>query len=275
VTLQPQLIQTQYDEVIAAHYDDDPHAILGDSLGRALAQVAALPLAGPAAPPLRVLDIGMGTGRFLGMLAERLPRPVRPYGLDLSPRMLAVARSRLAGLEAACGDAADLDAHFPGTSFDLIATHFITGFVPARVLAPQVRRRLAPGGYWSLVGGTKAGFPELQKRANAKSLRWLFRGQRLAVDELVHNPADRAEVVRTLEENGFAARAAETFTPEFRLANFQQFLAFGYYGGWLTPFIEALALHRAPPLLRVLLNAFVFPVTDHHCIEIVLAQKVG
>jgi SAM-dependent methyltransferase len=272
VPLQSGLIRAQYDEVIAPHYDEDPHAIIGDSLERALAQVGALP---PAAAPRRVLDLGMGTGRFLEMLAARLPQPVRPFGLDLSPRMIAIARARLPGLVAACDDVANLDAHFPGESFDLVTTHFITGFVPARVLAPQIWRRLAPGGYWSLVGGTRAGFPELQKRANARSLRWLFRGQRLAVDELVHNPADRTEVVRTLEEHGFAVRAAETFTPEFRLANFQQFLAFGYYGGWLTPFIEAFGLHRAPPLVRGLLNAFVFPVTDHHSIEIVLAQKVG
>jgi SAM-dependent methyltransferase len=275
VTLPSCLIRTQYDEVIAPHYDRDPHAIIGDSLERALAQIEALACAGDSAVPVSVLDIGMGTGRFLEMLAARLPRPVRLFGLDLSPQMIALARARLPGLETACDDAVNLDAHFPGVLFDLIATHFITGFVPARVLAPKVWRRLAPGGYWSLVGGTKEGFPELQKKASAKSLQWLFRGPKMVVEELVHNPADRAEFVRTLENHGFAVCACETFLPEFRLANYEQFMAFGYYGGWLTPFIEALGLHRAPPLLRILLNAFVFPVKDHHSVEIILAQKAG
>jgi SAM-dependent methyltransferase len=268
-------VRTQYDEVIAPHYDRDPHAIIGDSLERALAQVEALTLAVDGEAPLRVLDIGMGTGRFLERLAARVARPVQLFGLDLSPQMIAIARARLPGLQAACDDAANLDAHFPGTSFDVIATHFITGFVPARVLAPKVCRRLAPGGSWSLVGGTKEGFPELQKKANARSLKWLFPGPRLVVEDLVHNPADRAELVHTLEEHGFSIRACETFAPEFRLANYEQFMAFGYYGGWLTPFIESLGLHHAPPLVRALLNAFVFPVKDHHSIEIVLAQKAG
>jgi hypothetical protein len=48
---------------------------------------------------------------------------------------------------------------------------------------------------------------------------------------------------------------------------------FAYYAGWLTPFIQALGLHRARALVRAILNAFFFPVQDHHSIEIVLAQK--
>ena len=43
------------------------------------------------------------------------------------------------------GDAAELDAYFPGQQFDCICTHFITGYVPMRVLAPKIASRLKAG----------------------------------------------------------------------------------------------------------------------------------
>src|SRR5262249_47258857 len=159
--------------------------------------------------------------------------------------------------------------------FDLISTHFVTGFVPMSALAPQIHRRLAAGGYWSLVGGTKAGFPALQKKGRSPVGRWLYGGPTPSLDDVVCNPAGREEGVRELTAHGFALRAVETFTPEFEFCNLDEFLAFAYYGGWLTPFIEALGLHKAKPATKALLNLFVFPIRDHHSIEIVLARKVG
>jgi hypothetical protein len=104
-------------------------------------------------------------------------------------------------------------------------------------------------------------------------VRWLYGSHAVSVDDLVCNPAGRDEVVDTLEANGFAVRAAETFEPALRFRNLQEFMDFGYRGGWLTPFIERLGLHRARWLTRLLLGLFFFPVDDHHSIEIVLAQK--
>src|SRR5262249_3934188 len=156
---------------------------------------------GGGAAPLRALDLGVGTGRFLQKLRAHAGRPVQPFGLDLSNKMIEIARARLPDLGAVLDTAANFDAHFPDESFDLIATHFITGFVPLAVLAPKVRDRLAPGGYWSFVGGTRAGFPELQRRANSRALNWLFGGKALRVEEHVCNPADGREVRHTLEAN--------------------------------------------------------------------------
>jgi SAM-dependent methyltransferase len=271
--MQTAVIQRQYDEVIASHYDQDPKSVIGDSLDRALAQLRKQHFLGAGAAPLRVLDLGVGTGRFLQKLRAHAGRPVQPFGLDLSNKMIDIARARIPDLAAVVENAAGFDGQFPDEAFDLIATHFITGFVPMAVLAPKIRDRLAVGGYWSFIGGTRAGFPELQRRANSRALNWLFGGKPLPVDNLVCNPADGAEVLRTLEANGFAIRQAESFTPELQFADLDRFLEFAYWGGWLTPFVEELGLHRAPPLVRVLLNLFVFPVRDHHAIEIVLAQK--
>jgi SAM-dependent methyltransferase len=271
--MQSTVIQRQYDEVIASHYDLDPKSVIGDSLNRAVAQLRKQDLLDAGGVPLRVLDLGVGTGRFLQKLRAHAARPVQPFGLDLSSRMIDNARARIPDLAAVVENAADFDAHFPDESFDLIATHFITGFVPMSVLAPKIWGRLAPGGYWSFVGGTKAGFPALQRRANSRALNWLFGGKALPVDDLVCNPDDGEEVARTLQANGFTIRQTESFAPGLHFADLNEFLEFGYWGGWLTPFIEDLGLHKAAPLVRVLLNTLVFPVDDRHAIEIVLAQK--
>src|SRR5262249_41740333 len=155
----------------------------------------------------------------------------------------------------------------------LVCTHFITGFVPMGVLAPKIRDRLEPGGYWSLVGGTKAGFPNIQAKANARMLRWLIGGRSLAVDDLVCNPAGRSEVMQILEDNGFAVRECETFEPTLEFRDMDEFMDFAYRGGWLTPFIESFGLDKASAFTCYLLNRFFFPIKDHHSIEIVLAQK--
>jgi SAM-dependent methyltransferase len=273
--MKTETIQRQYDEIIAPHYDLDPQSVTRDSLERAAEQLRRRHLLGNGAGPLRVLDVGMGTGIFLARLKADGGDAVQPFGLDLSEKMIESARNKIPDLVAAVDDAANLDAHFPETAFDLINTHFITGFLPLGQLAPKIRAKLKAGGYWSFAGGTKAGFPVLRAKADAKPVRWLFGGRSLAVDELVCNPAGRDEVVRTLEEHGFAVRECETFKPVLRFRDFQEFMDFAYHGSWLTPFIEALGLHKTGKTTRLLLNLFFFPVEDHHTIEIVLAQKVG
>ncbi|HEY7328190.1 MAG TPA: methyltransferase domain-containing protein [Gemmataceae bacterium] len=272
--MQATTIQRHYDEVIASHYDFDPQSVIGDSLGKAIGQIRRRLNDTAGAAPLTVLDLGVGTGLFLERLRAKTRREIQPYGLDISQNMVSIARKRIPDLLAAVDDAANLDDHFQTLAFDLICTHFITGFVPLASLAPKILRKLENQGYWSFVGGTKSGFPRLQKKAASLPLRnWLFGGSRSNVDELVCNPADQAEVVATLIENGFTVCECETFSPDLHFDSFKDFMDFAYYGGWLTPFIEALGLHEANYLVRLLLNTFYFPAHDQHNIVIALAQK--
>ncbi len=271
--MQTQSIQRQYDEVIAPHYDSDPQSVTRESLERALTQIRARGLIGNP-EGLRVLDLGIGTGLFLAKLLALESGRIEPFGLDLSARMIDSARLKIPHLVAAVDDAANFDSHFAGQSFDLICTHFITGYVPMSLLAPKIYHRLDEGGYWSLVGGTRAGWPGLQTRSRSPLLRWLCGGRSFSIDELACNPAGRDEVVRTLEQTGFVLSNAETFEPALEFRDFDEFMAFAYRGGWLTPFLESLGLHRASALTKWLLNLFYFPASDHHSIEIVLAQKV-
>jgi SAM-dependent methyltransferase len=271
--MQTQAIQRQYDEVIAPHYDEDPQAVTGQSLDKALAQILGIGLFDHPDAELKVFDVGVGTGLFLAKLLALGGGRIEPYGLDLSANMIDSARRKIPDLHAAVDDAANLDAHFSEQSFDLICTHFITGFVPMKVLAPKIHSRLADGGYWSLVGGTKAGWPNVQAKSNSPLLRWLCGGRTVVVEDHACNPAGREEVVETLENNGFVVHTAETFEPALKFRNFDEFMTLAYHGGWLTPFLESLGLHKANAATKWLLNRFFFPTEDHHSIEIVLAQK--
>jgi len=268
-------IQRQYNEVVAPHYDLDPQGVIGRSLQRAIAQLHQLRLLEDAPGRLQVLDVGMGTGRFLELLKALGNGQVQPFGLDLAEKMVECARRRLPDLVAEVDDAANLDACFPGVSFDLVCTHFITGFVPMSVLAPKIWSRLEEGGYWSLVGGTKAGFPTLQSKADGWLVRRLSGAGSRKLDDVLLNPADQEEVERTLESNGFEVCVAETFEPVLDFPNFDEFMEFAHRGGWFTPLIEALGVHKAGALTRWLLDRLHFPVKDHHSIAIVLGRKVG
>ncbi len=271
-----QTIQRQYDDVIAAHYDLDPQSVNDRALDGAIHQIRKHHLFEEGGGSLKVLDVGVGTGKLLARLKELGGHRVSPFGLDFSEKMVETACRKVPDLVAEVDDAANLAAHFTAESFDVICTHFITGYVPMATLAPQIHRRLAKGGHWSFVGGTQAGFPALRATANRRLVRLAFgRGRKLAPEPMTCNPNDRAEVVKTLEANGFAVRAAETFEPGLLFSNFEEFMSFGYRGGWLTPFIETLGLHKAGPITRMLLDTMVFPIEDHHSIEIVLAQKVN
>jgi SAM-dependent methyltransferase len=270
-----QTIRRQYDEVIATHYDEDPQGVIGSSLDRAVGQLRKREALGDEVARLRVLDVGVGTGLFLERLKALGGDRVEPFGLDVSGQMIDRALRKVPDLVAAVDDAANLDAHFPDESFDLVCTHFVTGFVPLELLAPKIRGRLVEGGYWSFVGGTRAGFPALQARADSPLVRGLGGSRRLSVEEVVTNPAGTAEVVRTLADNGFSVRECETFEPALEFRNLRQFLEFAHRGGWLTPFVEAYGLHNAGLVTRLLMDLFFFPVHDRHQIVILLAQKDG
>jgi SAM-dependent methyltransferase len=268
-----EIIQRQYNEVVASHYDLDPQGVIRRSLERAADQLRRQRLFEDGPEPLKVLDVGLGTGLFLEKLKAQGGDQLRPFGLDLSEKMVAYAHRRIPDLVSEVDDALNLDAVFPGHHFDCVCSHFLTGFVPMHLLAPKVWNRLEDGGYWSLVGGTKAGFPVLQAKANARVLRWRYGAGAVTLDDIVCNPADRHEIVRILEANGFEVCLAETFEPSLEFRDYHAFMEFAYRGGWLTPIVEAIGLHQAGALTRWLLNRFLFPVQDHHSIAIVLARK--
>jgi SAM-dependent methyltransferase len=266
-------VHRAYNDVVASHYDLDPQGVIGRSLDRAVGHLQNTDLFGPGKPAVAVLDIGMGTGLFLGKLVDIAGDQIEPFGIDLAENMVNNAKKRIPGLDAIVGDATKLDDYFPGQQFDCICTHFVTGYVSMSVLAPKIFSRLRPGGYWSLVGGTKAAYRALQAKGDSQVLRWLSGIGARKMDDTVLNPGNLKEVADTMTAHGFSVAAGETFEPALEFKDFDQFMEFGYRGGWLTPLIESMGLHRAGPITRWLLNRLAFPISDSHNIVIALGRK--
>jgi ubiquinone/menaquinone biosynthesis C-methylase UbiE len=136
---------------------DQPHDGV-DSLIRILDAANALPgaagmrvrsyeLLNPG-PRAGVVDVGCGTG---GAVAELSERGAKPVGVDVSARMIAVARRRWPDADLRIGDAYRLplpDGAMAGYRADKVY-HELDD--PARALA-EARRVLAPGGRIVLVG---------------------------------------------------------------------------------------------------------------------------
>lgn len=135
-------IRTEYDR-LAHRYDQRWFRYIAQSNALALEMVS--PSAGET-----VLDVGSGTGRFLEMLNARSPG-FDLMGVDLSPRMLSVARDRLGNRALlAVADAEKLP--FPDASFDWVIStsmfHYLSN--PGKALQ-EWRRVLKPSGRLRIV----------------------------------------------------------------------------------------------------------------------------
>jgi ubiquinone/menaquinone biosynthesis C-methylase UbiE len=107
--------------------------------------------------PIRLLDVGCGTGTFVSMLAETGLK-VAPIGLDMAERMCQLARgkSHAVGLERSInfvtGDSEHLP--FPESSFDMITCSNSFHHYPhqGKVLR-EMFRILRPGGRVVIIDG--------------------------------------------------------------------------------------------------------------------------
>lgn len=99
--------------------------------------------------PLRILDIGCGTGRFLRQLVRALP-DAQLFGLDLSRHYLAEARRRFDPSQDVSFVVENAETlPFSSGYFDAVTCVFMFHELPKPVrrrVAREVRRVLAPGG---------------------------------------------------------------------------------------------------------------------------------
>ena len=122
-------------ERAAAHYN----VAFADATVRFL---PALLDAAKVATDKRVLDVACGPGYATAAAATR---GARVRGLDFSPAMLAIARTRLPDLEFAQGDAEALP--YADAGFDCVVSNFGVHHFPNLVRAlSEAHRVLAPGG---------------------------------------------------------------------------------------------------------------------------------
>lgn len=132
-----------------------------------------------------VLELAVGTGRNLGLY----PAGVTLTGIELSPRMLAIARERARALAVDVdlreGDAEHLD--LPDGRFDTVVATLALCTIPApeRALA-EARRVLRPSGRLLLLEHVRS--PNLVVRAIQRLLDPVF--VRFEADHLLRDPLD-------------------------------------------------------------------------------------
>jgi phosphatidylethanolamine/phosphatidyl-N-methylethanolamine N-methyltransferase len=141
--------------------------------GRSAAARAAAETAGASG---EVLVVGVGTGLELGLL----PKTLRVTGIDLSARMLAIARERVARRSLRqvktlqVMDAAALE--FPAGRFDVALAPYVMSVVPSPARAlDEMWRVLKPGGEIVIVNHFSAerGLLRRIEAAMEKSASWL------------------------------------------------------------------------------------------------------
>ena len=117
-----------------------------------------------AEQPLRVLEVGPGTGAFAARIAAALPS-VRLTAIDQSARFVELSRAR--GVDAREGDAQDLP--FGDESFDVVAALWMLYHVPDvdRAIA-EIRRVLRPGGLFVAVTNGDDHLADLRREAGGK-----------------------------------------------------------------------------------------------------------
>lgn len=93
-------------------------------------------------PGARIADLGCGSGVFTELLRRR---GYHATGIDISPKLVAVGRSRYPGLDLLEGDAENLP--FASDSLDgVLLSGLVHHFPDPRLLAAEVHRVLKPGG---------------------------------------------------------------------------------------------------------------------------------
>jgi len=131
-------------DAIAPHYD----VRYGVNQLPGIAGLLRETLAEVGGPNARVLEVGCGTGHWLGVLA---PHTCQMVGLDLSAGMLGHARRQVPASGLAQGQAGRLP--FAGASFDLLlCVNALHHFPDPRAFIAESRRVLRPGGTWVNVG---------------------------------------------------------------------------------------------------------------------------
>jgi ubiquinone/menaquinone biosynthesis C-methylase UbiE len=123
--------------------------------------------------PLRVLEVGPGTGGFAARVAAALPG-VRLTAIDQSERFVELTRAR--GIDAREGDVQDLP--FGDEAFDVVAALWMLYHVPdvGRALS-EIRRVLRPGGLFVAATNGEGHLADLRVEAGGRPASTCFSSQ--------------------------------------------------------------------------------------------------
>ncbi len=149
----------------AGRYDHQVEVLFGGGAAAMRRQAlvplrAALRQRAESALAPRLLEIGCGTGEFLGEVKRNYPR-LAVTGLDLSPHYLALSRRRLAAWSRVeLVEAAAEAMPFGDAAFDVVACIYLLHELPPRTrhaVVAEMRRVLRPGGTVILLDSLQTG----------------------------------------------------------------------------------------------------------------------
>ncbi len=150
--------------------------------------------------PLRILDIGCGTGRFLRQLSRALP-DARFYGLDLSRHYISEARSHFSAEEDVSLVVENAESMpFGSSTFDVVTSVFMFHELPKpvrRKVAREARRVLAKGGLFVVCDSAQL--------SDSAAIADVLNGFPESYHEPFYRGYLRDDLATVLEECGFAA----------------------------------------------------------------------
>jgi len=105
---------------------------------------------GRVSPGERVLDLGSGAGTDSLIAAQMVGEDGSVTGIDMTPQMLAKARSAASAMGVANVEFIEAEAEqlpFPDTSFDVVISNGVIDLIPDKdAVFAELHRVLAPGG---------------------------------------------------------------------------------------------------------------------------------
>ena len=149
----------------------------------------------------RVLDIGCGTGRFLTQLSEK----AKAWGVDASPEMLEVARTRAGSAGLKLGRAEELP--FKDGWFERATMWLVAHLVDRPRAFAEAARVLEPGGHFAVATFDPSYFDEFWLNELFPSMEAADRARFPTADELTAElaPFDEVRLIR-LSQTGSLTR---------------------------------------------------------------------
>jgi len=133
-----------------------------------------------------VLDVGCGTGRLFPFLFQSEKNVT---GIDLSPKMIAIAKKKFAKAELLVGDIKSMP--FPDKSFDVVVAAFVVVHLKTlREFFREVHRVLKDGGVFIVTNINQRKAPKLK----------ISPKEEIVIKSFYHMPK---EIVKGLEEEFF------------------------------------------------------------------------
>lgn len=229
---------------------------------------------------LNILDLGVGNGLFLKRLQTYFPN-ASFTGIDVSGKMLNIAKSNLSKLNTVETSAAHASNFLPHHTQDLVLAHFINAYIPIHTLFTQAKLLTKANGYFSLITTTYDSFPVAQKTLadfiSRDTLLSKITGH--YYKSVVKNTtvaASEEELLQNFHKYGFTVVEHTRLTIPIKIKDIEQLAKFGIEGTW---FLNTLAIKILPRnilisrLKKFFNKMFTFPYEDVHVVDIVLGKK--